>query len=157
MEAAVEHADLAADAARQDQMRDQIGALNAAEALAGLAAEAPWDRRAAEADQVAAIRQEAEALVQAAGQARDQAVSEVRAEAGQARAEAEDAGRAAEAAAREREEIAARLAAAPVSKPPGSAWPRPPPSSASSAPRTPPRWPGPPTRTVTVLTGSPGR
>jgi hypothetical protein len=112
MEAAVEHADLAADAARQDQMRDQIGALNAAEALAGLAAEAPWDRRAAEADQVAAIRQEAEALVQAAGQARDQAVSEVRAEADQARAEAEDAGRAAAAAAREREEIAAREQAA---------------------------------------------
>ncbi len=109
MEAAVEHADLASDAARQDQMRDQIGALNAAEALAGLAPEAPWDRRDAEAAQVAAIRQEAEALVQAAGQARDQAVSEVRAEACQARAEAEDLGRA---AAREREELAAREQAA---------------------------------------------
>jgi hypothetical protein len=45
MEAAVEHADLASDPARQDQMRDQIAALNAAEALASLTAEAPWDRR----------------------------------------------------------------------------------------------------------------
>jgi hypothetical protein len=45
LEAAVEHADLASDAARQDQMRDQIVALNAAESLASLAAPAPWDRR----------------------------------------------------------------------------------------------------------------
>ncbi len=45
MEAAVEHADLASDPARQDQMRDQIGALNAAESLASLTTVAPWDRR----------------------------------------------------------------------------------------------------------------
>jgi len=44
MEAAVEHADLASDPARQDQMRDQIGALNAAESLASLTTAAPWDR-----------------------------------------------------------------------------------------------------------------
>ena len=45
LEAAVEHAGLASDPARQDQMRDQIGALNAAESLASLTAAAPWDRR----------------------------------------------------------------------------------------------------------------
>ena len=45
LEAAVEHADLASDPARQDQMRDQIGALNAAESLASLTAAPPWDRR----------------------------------------------------------------------------------------------------------------
>jgi hypothetical protein len=44
LEAAVEHAGLASDPARQDQMLQQIGALNAAESLAGLAAAAPWDR-----------------------------------------------------------------------------------------------------------------
>ncbi len=45
MEAAVEHADLASDPARQDQMCDQISALNAAESLASLTAPAPWERR----------------------------------------------------------------------------------------------------------------
>ncbi len=45
LEAAVEHAGLASDPARQDQMRDQIAALNAAESLAGFTAAAPWDRR----------------------------------------------------------------------------------------------------------------
>ena len=45
LEAAVEHADLASDPARQDQMRDQIAALNAAESLASLTPLAPWDRR----------------------------------------------------------------------------------------------------------------
>ena len=44
LEAAVEHAGLASDPARQDQMREQIGALNAAESLASLTAAAPWDR-----------------------------------------------------------------------------------------------------------------
>ena len=62
MEAAVEHADLASDAARQDQMRDQIGALNAAEMLASLDVEAPWDRRAAE-EQVQALEQSLEDLL----------------------------------------------------------------------------------------------
>lgn len=62
MEAAVEHADLASDAARQDQMRDQIGALNAAEMLASLDVEAPWDRRAAE-EQVQALQQSLEDLL----------------------------------------------------------------------------------------------
>jgi hypothetical protein len=62
MEAAVEHADLASDAARQDQMRDQIGALNAAEMLASLDDEAPWDRRAAE-EQVQALEQSLEDLL----------------------------------------------------------------------------------------------
>jgi hypothetical protein len=47
LEAAVEHADLASDPARQDQMRDQIAALTAAESLAGLSIAAPWDRREA--------------------------------------------------------------------------------------------------------------
>lgn len=47
MEGAVEHAGLAADPARQDQMLSQLAALNAAVALADLASEAPWDRRAA--------------------------------------------------------------------------------------------------------------
>jgi hypothetical protein len=45
LEAAVEHASLASDPARQDQMRDQIAALNAAESLAALDMAAPWDRR----------------------------------------------------------------------------------------------------------------
>jgi hypothetical protein len=45
LEAAVEHADLASDPARQDQMRDQIAALTAAESLAALDVAAPWDRR----------------------------------------------------------------------------------------------------------------
>ena len=44
LEAAVEHAGLASDPARQDQMLQQIGALNAAESLASLTAAAPWDR-----------------------------------------------------------------------------------------------------------------
>jgi hypothetical protein len=76
MEAAVEHAGLASDPARQDQMRDQLGALNAAGSLASLDTQAPWDRRQAEAAEVARIRQEADALVQAAGQDRDQAAEE---------------------------------------------------------------------------------
>ena len=45
LEAAVEHARLASDPARQDQMLQQISALNAAESLASLTAAAPWDRR----------------------------------------------------------------------------------------------------------------
>jgi hypothetical protein len=76
MEAAVEHADLASDPARQDQMRDQLGALNAAGSLASLDTQAPWDRRQAEAAEIARIRQEAADLVQAAGQDRDQAAEE---------------------------------------------------------------------------------
>jgi hypothetical protein len=76
LEAAVEHAGLASDPARQDQMRDQIGALNAAESLASLDAAAPWDGREAEAAEIARIRQEAAALVAAAGQDRDQAADE---------------------------------------------------------------------------------
>jgi len=48
MEAAVEHAALASDPARQDQMRDQIAALNAAGGLASLDLAAPWDRRDAD-------------------------------------------------------------------------------------------------------------
>jgi len=76
LEAAVEHAGLASDAARQDQMRDQIGALNAAGSLASLDTQAPWDRRRAEAAEIARIRQEAADLVRAAGQDRDQAAEE---------------------------------------------------------------------------------
>jgi hypothetical protein len=72
MEAAVEHAHLASDPARQDEMRDQLGALNAAEALADLAPVAPWDRRAAEAAEISRIRQEAAAEAQQAAQARIQ-------------------------------------------------------------------------------------
>lgn len=68
MEAAVEHAGLASDAARQDQMRDQIGALNAAEALAGLDLAAPWDRRQAEAAEIGRVRAEAAALADEAAQ-----------------------------------------------------------------------------------------
>jgi hypothetical protein len=45
LEAAVEHAGLASDPGRQDQMLDQIAALNAAESLASLTAVAPWERR----------------------------------------------------------------------------------------------------------------
>jgi hypothetical protein len=73
MEAAVEHAHLASDPARQDEMRDQLGALNAAETLAGLAPAAPWDRRAAETAEISRIRQEAAAEAQQAAQARIQA------------------------------------------------------------------------------------
>jgi hypothetical protein len=76
MEAAVEHADLASDPARQDQMRDQLGALNAAGSLASLDTQAPWDRRQAEAAEVARIRQEAADLIQAAEKDRDQAAEE---------------------------------------------------------------------------------
>jgi hypothetical protein len=76
MEAAVEHAGLASDPARQDQMRDQLGALNAAGSLASLDTQAPWDRRRAEAAEVARIRQEAAALVRAAEKDRDQAAEE---------------------------------------------------------------------------------
>jgi len=43
LEAAVEHADLATDPARQGQMLAQIGALNAAESLASLKSAAPWE------------------------------------------------------------------------------------------------------------------
>jgi hypothetical protein len=43
LEAAVEHAALATDPARQDQMLAQLGALNAAESLAALQSRAPWD------------------------------------------------------------------------------------------------------------------
>jgi len=68
MEAAVEHADLASDPARQDQMRDQIGALNAAETLAALDLAAPWDRREAEAAEIASIRAEAAGLADEAAQ-----------------------------------------------------------------------------------------
>jgi hypothetical protein len=72
MEAAVEHAGLASDPARQDQMRDQIAALNAAGGLADLTAEAPWDRRAAgtardsEMQELAARAETAERDLQAA-------------------------------------------------------------------------------------------
>jgi hypothetical protein len=56
LEGAVEHAGLASDPGRQDQMLQQIGALNAAEALASLAAAAPWDRRG-DADASARVRE----------------------------------------------------------------------------------------------------
>ena len=112
MEAAVEHADLASDPARQDQMRDQIGALNAAGALARLDAAAPWDRRAAEAAEISEIRQEAAALVHAAGQARDEAVAEAR-QAAEARVQAagQDADRARADADRIAEAVSAQIAA----------------------------------------------
>lgn len=82
LEAAVEHAGLASDPARQDQMRDQIGALTAAETLASLDAEAPWDR-SARAARDSEIQRQAQDLVRAAEADRDQAV----AAAGQAAAE----------------------------------------------------------------------
>jgi hypothetical protein len=79
MKGAVEHAGLAADPARQDQMRDQIAALNAAGGLAGLDLPAPWDRRetqagaqaaAAGAQEIARVRAEAQAQADEAAQAR---------------------------------------------------------------------------------------
>jgi hypothetical protein len=101
MEAAVEHAGLASDPGRQDQMRDQIAALNAAEALASLAAQAPWDRRAAEAAEVSQARRQAQEQVRAAERDRDQAVAAARQEAGdRARAADREVTRAREDAAR---------------------------------------------------------
>ena len=112
MEAAVEHAHLASDPARQDQMRDQIGALNAAEALAGMDTAAPWDQRADRAGQDSEIWHQAQDLARAAGQDRDQAVAAARAEAGdRVRAAVQDVIRAREDAARITEAVTAQVRA----------------------------------------------
>jgi hypothetical protein len=98
MEGAVEHADLASDPARQDQMRDQLGALNAAGSLASLDTQAPWDRRQAEAAEVARIRQEAAGLVQAAEEAARAAETRIQAAAEETARVRADAGQIADAA-----------------------------------------------------------
>jgi hypothetical protein len=78
MEGAVEHAALASDPDRQDQMHAQIGALNAAETLAAGAGESPWDRRAARLAQEAQDRDvwdQAHAVVSAAQKDRQEALA----------------------------------------------------------------------------------
>lgn len=112
MEGAVEHAALAADQDRQDQLRDQIGALNAAESLASLPAAAPWDRRPAEAAALAGIRREAEDQVRAAAQDHDQVIAEIRRQAeDQVRAAAAETARARQDAARITEAITGQIRA----------------------------------------------
>jgi hypothetical protein len=112
MEGAVEHAGLASDPARQDQMRDQLAALNAAESLASLDTQAPWDRRAAGADAVDEVWQQAQELVRAAGRDRDQAVAVARQEAEErVRAAGQDVIRAREDAARITEAVTGQVRA----------------------------------------------
>ena len=93
-------------------MRDQISALNAAESLASISAQAPWDRRAAEAAQVSEARRQAQEQVRAAEQDRDQAVATARQEAeDRARATAQEVTRAQEDAARIAEAAMAQVRA----------------------------------------------
>jgi hypothetical protein len=85
LEGAVEHADLASDPARQDQMRDQIGTLNAAGTLADLDVPAPWERRQAEAAEAATIRAEAAAMADDAARTAEAAIRAAAGEAALAR------------------------------------------------------------------------